>query len=65
MTPAIELRDHMSEVSHTPLYEDDDVLADLETALREANSVDLRASIQDAIEERKAEIRRDCYEHCD
>jgi citrate lyase beta subunit len=55
----------MSEVSNSPLYENDDVLADLETALKEADSVDLRASIQDAIDERKATTREELYDHCD
>lgn len=49
----------MSQTSHAPLYEDDDVLSGLQTALEDASSVDLRASIESAIEERKAEIRQE------
>lgn len=38
--------------------EQDDTLTKLETALEDATSVDLRAAIQSAIDERKRALRR-------
>jgi len=41
----------------SPSYEEDETLAKLQQALDEATGVDLRAALEGAIEDRKAEIR--------
>jgi hypothetical protein len=49
----------MTALPDSPSYEDDETLAKLQQALDEATGVDLRAALEGAIEDRKAEIRRD------
>ncbi|QLH78114.1 hypothetical protein HZS55_12720 [Halosimplex rubrum] len=49
----------MTGLPDSPSYEDDETLAKLQQALDEATGVDLRAALEGAIEDRKAEIRRD------
>lgn len=44
---------------HRTYAPDDETLTKLETALQDADGVDLRSSIQGAIKERKAELRRE------
>ncbi|WP_167837323.1 hypothetical protein [Halosimplex halophilum] len=48
----------MSGLPDSPSYEEDETLAKLQQALDEATGVDLRAALEGAIEERKAELRR-------
>ncbi|WP_436925124.1 hypothetical protein [Halosimplex amylolyticum] len=43
---------------YSPGDEEDDTLSKLETALEDASSVDLRAAIESAIDERKRAIRQ-------
>lgn len=49
----------MTGLPDTPSYEEDDTLAKLQQALDDATGVDMRAALESAIEERKAELRRD------
>lgn len=48
----------MAAVDHDHIYESDDTLSKLETALDGEESTDLRASLQSAIAERKRELRQ-------
>jgi hypothetical protein len=49
----------MTGLPDSPSYEDDETLAKLQQALDDAKGVDMRAALEGAIEDRKAEIRRD------
>jgi len=48
----------MTGLPDSPSYEDDETLAKLQQALDDATGVDMRAALESAIEDRKAEIRR-------
>ncbi|WP_436931608.1 hypothetical protein [Halosimplex halobium] len=48
----------MSGLPDSPSYEEDETLAKLQQALDDATGVDMRAALEGAIEDRKAEIRR-------
>ena len=49
----------MTGLPNTPSYEEDDTLSKLHRALDDASGVDMRAALESAIDERKAELRRD------
>ncbi|QPV63271.1 hypothetical protein I7X12_01155 [Halosimplex litoreum] len=49
----------MTGLPDSPSYEDDETLAKLQQALDDATGVDMRAALEGAIEDRKAEIRRE------
>ncbi|WP_161625205.1 hypothetical protein [Halosimplex carlsbadense] len=49
----------MTSLPDSPSYDEDETLAKLQQALDEATGVDLRAALEGAIEDRKAEIRND------
>jgi len=47
----------VTDVRHPPRFDQDETLSKLETALEDARGIDMRAAIESAIEERKAELR--------
>jgi hypothetical protein len=49
----------MTGLPNTPSYEEDETLAKLQQALEDAPGVNMRAALKGAIEERKAELRRE------
>jgi|GEM_PF-2478966 len=48
----------MTGLPDSPSYEDDETLAKLQQALDDATGVDMRAALEGAIKDRKAELRR-------
>lgn len=57
----------MNGLPDTPSYEDDDTLSKLQQALDDASGIDMRAAIESAIKERKAELRQNArsVQHAD
>jgi len=47
----------VTDVRHPPRFDQDETLSKLETALKDASGIDMRAAIESAIEERKTELR--------
>ncbi|WP_459192224.1 hypothetical protein [Halosimplex sp. J119] len=57
----------MNGLPDTPSYEDDETLSKLQQALDDASGIDMRAAIESAIEDRKAELRQNArsVQHAD